>query len=259
MVKKEIESEIQSIFIETDNVGIVVKADTLGSLEAIVDTLKENNIPISTADTGSVSRKDVIKAQVVRKPDKYLGIVLAFGVKVLEDANEEARKNGIRIFSKPVLYDLIDEYQNWVVSDKELMQRTELNSIILPCKFKILKGMVFRKNDPAVCGIEILEGSLKQKSPVLNSDGKEIGVIKQIQDSGQNIQIAKKGNQVAISMNEPILGRTILEGEILYTLPSEAGVRLLQERYSDSMSDQESDILTEIISLRRKIVPLYGF
>ena len=182
-VKKEIESEIQSIFIETDNVGIVVKADTLGSLEAIVDTLKENNIPISTADTGSVSRKDVVKAQVVREHDKYLGIVLAFGVKVLEDAHEEARKNGIRIFSKPVLYDLLDEYQHWVVSDKELMQRTELNSIILPCKFKILKGMVFRKNDPAVCGVEILEGSLKQKSPVLNSDGKEIGVIKQIHGS----------------------------------------------------------------------------
>ena len=259
LVKNEIESEIKSIFVETDNVGIIVKADTLGSLEAVVDTLKENNIAISTADTGMVSRKDVIKAQVITETDKYLGSILAFGVKVLEDAKDEANKNGIRIFSQPVLYDLVDEYQDWVTSDKENMQRTELDSIILPCKFQLLKGMVFRRNGPAVCGVEILGGSLKQKSTIINSEGKEVGVVKQIQDKGENIQKAPKGNQVAISMNEPVIGRTIREGEILYSLPNDIGVRLLKERYEDSLSEDEIDILNEIINLRRQVVPLYGF
>ncbi len=258
-VKNEIESEIKSIFVETDNVGIIVKADTLGSLEAVVDTLKESNIAISTADTGMVSRKDVIKAQVITETDKYLGSILAFGVKVLDDAKEEANKNGIRIFSQPVLYDLVDEYQDWVTSDKENMQRTELDSIILPCKFQLIKGMVFRRNGPAVCGVEILGGSLKQKSIVINSEGKEVGVVKQIQDKGENIQNATKGSEVAISMNEPVIGRTIREGEILYSLPDNIGVRLLKERYSDSLSEVDLAILNEIIELRRKIVPLYGF
>ena len=259
LVKNEIESEIKSIFVETDNVGIIVKADTLGSLEAVVDTLKESNIAISTADTGMVSRKDVIKAQVITETDKYLGSILAFGVKVLDDAKEEANKNGIRIFSQPVLYDLVDEYQDWVTSDKENMQRTELDSIILPCKFQLIKGMVFRRNGPAVCGVEILGGSLKQKSIVINSEGKEVGVVKQIQDKGENIQNATKGSEVAISMNEPVIGRTIREGEILYSLPDNIGVRLLKERYSDSLSEGDLAILNEIIELRRKIVPLYGF
>tara|TARA_B100000029_G_scaffold516714_2_gene633135 strand:- start:406 stop:2178 length:1773 start_codon:yes stop_codon:yes gene_type:complete len=258
-VKNEIESEIKSIFVETDNVGIIVKADTLGSLEAVVDTLKESNIAISTADTGMVSRKDVIKAQVITETDKYLGSILAFGVKVLDDAKEEANKNGIRIFSQPVLYDLVDEYQDWVTSDKENMQRTELDSIILPCKFQLIKGMAFRRNGPAVCGVEILGGSLKQKSIVINSEGKEVGVVKQIQDKGENIQNATKGSEVAISMNEPVIGRTIREGEILYSLPDNIGVRLLKERYSDSLSEVDLAILNEIIELRRKIVPLYGF
>ena len=44
-IKTEIESEISSIFIETDSIGVVVKSDTLGTLEAIVDILQENNIP----------------------------------------------------------------------------------------------------------------------------------------------------------------------------------------------------------------------
>ena len=258
-VKNEIESEIKSIFIETDSVGIIVKADTLGSLEAIVDTLKENDISISTADTGMVSRKDVVKAQVITETDKYLGSILAFGVKVLDDAKDEANKNGIRIFSQPVLYDLVDEYRDWVTSDKENMQRTELDLIIMPCKFQLIKGMVFRRNGPAVCGVEILVGSLKQKSIIINSTGKEVGVIKQIEDNGENIKQAAKGSEVAVSMNEPVIGRTIREGEILYSLPNDIGVRLLKERYHDSLSDDESNILDEIITLRRKVVPLYGF
>ena len=259
LVKNEIESEIKSIFVETDSVGIIVKADTLGSLEAVVDTLKESNIAISTADTGMVSRKGVIKAQVITETDKYLGSILAFGVKVLDDAKEEANKNGIRIFSQPVLYDLVDEYRDWVTSDKENLQRTELDSIILPCKFQLIKGMVFRRNGPAVCGVEILGGSLKQKSSIINSEGKEVGVVKQIQDNGENIQNAPKGSEVAISMNEPVIGRTIREGEILYSLPNDIGVRLLKDRYSDSLSEDELAILNEIIELRRKVVPLYGF
>ena len=258
-VKNEIESEIKSIFIETDSVGIIVKADTLGSLEAVVDTLKENDISISTADTGMVSRKDVVKAQVITETDKYLGSILAFGVKVLDDAKDEANKNGIRIFSQPVLYDLVDEYRDWVTSDKENMQRTELDLIMMPCKFQLIKGMVFRRNGPAVCGVEILVGSLKQKSIIINSTGKEVGVIKQIEANGENIKQAAKGSEVAVSMNEPVIGRTIREGEILYSLPNDIGVRLLKERYHDSLSDDESNILDEIITLRRKVVPLYGF
>ena len=258
-VKNEIESEIKSIFVETDSVGIIVKADTLGSLEAIVDTLKENDISISTADTGMVSRKDVVKAQVITETDKYLGSILAFGVKVLDDAKDEENKNGIRIFSQPVIYDLVDEYRDWVTSDKENMQRTELDLIMMPCKFQLIKGMVFRRNGPAVCGVEILVGSLKQKSIIINSTGKEVGVIKQIEDNGENIKQAAKGSEVAVSMNEPVIGRTIREGEILYSLPNDIGVRLLKERYHDSLSDDESNILDEIITLRRKVVPLYGF
>ena len=258
-VKNEIESEIKAIFVETDSVGIIVKADTLGSLEAVVDTLKENAISISTADTGMVSRKDVVKAQVITETNKYLGSILAFGVKVLDDAKDEANKNGIRIFSQPVLYDLVDEYRDWVTSDKENMQKTELDSIMMPCKFQLIKGMVFRRNGPAVCGVEILGGSLKQKSIIINSTGKEVGVIKQIEDNGENIKQAAKGSEVAVSMNEPVIGRTIREGEILYSLPNDIGVRLLKERYHDSLSDDESNILDEIITLRRKVVPLYGF
>ena len=258
-IKTEIESEISSIFIETDSIGVVVKSDTLGTLEAIVDILQENNIPINTADTGMVSRKDVIKAKAITQTDKYLGVILAFGVKTLDDAQQESQNNGIRIFYEPILYDLVDNYKSWVKSDQEAMTRTQLDSIILPCKFQLLKGMIFRRSHPAVCGIEILGGVLKQNATIINSMGKEVGIVKQLQDKNQTIRSAVSGLQVAVSMNEPVIGRTISEGEILYTLPTAIGARLLNQKYRESLSDSDFDILQEILNIRRKIVPLYGF
>ena len=38
---------------------LLVKADTLGSLEALVNMLKDMEIPIRAADIGDVSRRDV--------------------------------------------------------------------------------------------------------------------------------------------------------------------------------------------------------
>ena len=100
---------------------------------------------------------------------------------------------------------------------------------------------------------------LVENATIINSTGKEIGIIKQLQDKNQTIKSAVSGVQVAISMNEPVIGRTISEGEILYTLPNAIGARLLNQKYRESLSDSDFDILQEILNIRRKIVPLFGF
>ena len=257
--KKQVESEVKSLLIETDTVGVVVKVDALGSLEAIVEMLKEKGVPIRTADIGAVSKREIVKASLVSGNDRYLGVILAFGVKILDDAQGEAITKGVRIFSEPLLYDLIDKYTSWVKTEKEEIARTELDAITLPSKFKILKGMVFRRSNPAVFGVEVMIGSLQQKADVINSEGRTIGVVKQIQDKGQSIPSASQGSEVAVSVTGPIVGRTISEGEMLYTLPSQAGMRLLQETYSESISKGEQELLGEILAIRRKTSPLYGF
>ncbi|MGH9923685.1 MAG: translation initiation factor IF-2, partial [Nitrososphaerales archaeon] len=79
-----IESEVKSIVIITDKVGVVLKCDTLGSLEAVTEMLKKNNVPIRIADIGPVTRRDIVEASAVKEKDRYLGVVLAFNVKLLE-------------------------------------------------------------------------------------------------------------------------------------------------------------------------------
>src|SRR5208337_123240 len=42
--------------------GVIVKADTLGSLEAMAEILKANNVQVRIADVGDISKRDVIDA-----------------------------------------------------------------------------------------------------------------------------------------------------------------------------------------------------
>ena len=102
-------------------------------------------------------------------------------------------------------------------------------------------------------------GNLKSKTDIINTRGKVVGKIKQIQDNGQNIQEASTGSQVAVSMDGPVLGRTIHEGEFLYSLPNSVGVRLIYEKYLDTLNDMEKKVLDDILEFRRNNSPFYGF
>ncbi|RLI30836.1 translation initiation factor IF-2, partial [Candidatus Bathyarchaeota archaeon] len=105
-VLERVKAEVESIRILTDREGIIVKADTLGSLEALVEELKKSDIPIRIADVGDVSKRDVVEASIVKSEDLKFGVILAFNVKILPDAEEEALKTGVKIFQNNVIYRL---------------------------------------------------------------------------------------------------------------------------------------------------------
>jgi translation initiation factor 5B len=258
-LKNQLQSEVSSLVISTDKVGVILKCDTLGSLEAIIDMLRRADIPIRLADIGNVTKRDIIEASTVKEKDKYLGVVLSFNTKVLQDAKEEAEAKGVKIFHDKVIYSLVESYKQWVTYEKEREESSVFASLIQPCKFVILKGFVFRKSNPAIFGVEIIEGRLRPKSPVINTEGIDVGSIHQIQDKGKSIDEARKGMQVAVSMNEPTVGRQIKEGDVLYTLPSAQHYKMLIERFKHRLSQEELTLLDEIARIRRKIDPLYGY
>ncbi|GBC74079.1 Translation initiation factor IF-2 [archaeon HR05] len=258
-LRQMLESEVRGLVISTDRIGVVLKCDTLGSLEAITEMLKRSSIPIRIADIGHVTKRDVVEASTVREKDRYMGVILAFNVKVLQDAQEEADAHNVKIFTDKVIYNLVESYRQWVEQEREREESTIFASLTMPCKFMLLKGFVFRRSNPAVFGVEIIEGRLRQKSLVINSEGSEVGAIHQIQDKGKSIDEARKGMQVAVSMNEPVVGRQIKEGEVLYTLPSTQHLKLLNERFKHKLTQEEQMLLDEIAKIRRKVDPLYGY
>ena len=258
-LSKVVYREIRRAFICTDHTGIILKADTLGSLEALVEMLKQRNVPIRIADIGPVSRRDVVEAKAVADKDLYHGVVLAFNTKILPDAEKEIENRNIKVFSNPVIYSIIEEYSSWVNSERELAEKGEFKSLTPPCSFKVMKGYIFRRSGPAVFGVEVLAGRLRQKSEVMNSSAKMIGTIRQLQEKGENIDEASQGSEVAVSINEVIMDRHVHEGDELFTVPRSNDAKILLEKFSSRLTINEIETLNKIVKIKRKTNPLYAF
>src|SRR3990172_5728524 len=155
--------EVGRIRIVKEIAGVVVKADTLGSLEAIAEILKKNNVQIRIADIGDVSKRDVVEASVVKAREPLIGVVLAFGVKVLPDAEEEAVANDIQVFKEPIIYNMVKNYVEWARAKREAKSEMEFEKLVKPGKIQVLPGFVFRRAKPAIFGVEVLGGMIKRK------------------------------------------------------------------------------------------------
>lgn len=259
-IRHFIESEVKGTFINNTNaLGVILRCDTIGSLEAIIDMLKKENIPIQTADIGHITRRDVLAAHAVKDKDRYLGVILGFNVKVLDDAKKEAGEQKVHIFNEKVIYNLVRNYTDWVKYQKEHADSIIFEEIPPICKIQFLKGFVFRRNDPAVFGAEILIGKLRQKNQVINENGSKVGIIHQIQDKGKNIEEARKGMQVAVSIRGPTIGRQINEGDFFYTDLNSRQAKLLIEKFGHRLNEEEKEIFEFILNIKRKSDPAYGY
>jgi translation initiation factor 5B len=254
-----VKEEIQKIRIATEVEGVVLKADTLGSLEAIAEILRQNNVQIRIADVGDVSKRDVIEAAVVKAREPLSGVILAFGVRILPDAEQEAAAAGVQIFKEPIIYNLIDNYLEWLRSQREAKLAQEFEKLVKPGKIRVLEGFVFRRAKPAIFGVEVLGGLLKPRNTLVRADsGEDIGEVQQIQDRGKAVSEAKAGMQVAVSMDKPVVGRHVFERDILFVKIPEPDAKLLLSTYSDKLSEDELAVLREYAEMMQKKIPFWA-
>ena len=242
-MKQEIEKEVEEVQFTKDVEGVVLKADTLGSLEALIKLLSEEGIPIRKTEVGHVTKQDLIEVENVK--DDLRKVVIAFNVKILEEAKNMSKDLGIKIFENDIIYRLIDEYKEWCWKKKEREIEEKLKKVSRPVKVKVLSGCIFRASKPCIVGVEVLGGILKPGVSLKLEDGKVIGKVKEIEREGQKIMEAKRGDKVAISMDEPIAGRTFNENDVLVASLREGEKKILKE-LKDKLSEDEKELL-EII------------
>jgi translation initiation factor 5B len=252
VTEKRIREEVETVKVTTDRVGIIVKADALGSLEALTTSLAAANVPVRIADVGDVSRRDIVEATVVKSKDRYLAAIIAFNVKMLPDAEEEATATGIQVFRGNIIYHVLEDYSRWVTAQRTAGVKAEMDLLIRPGKIRILKGNVFRRSDPAIVGVEILEGVVRPKYPLVNEDGKRVGTVVHVQDQGKDVPEAGVGKQVAVSIDKPTVGRHIFEGEVLYVDVPPQHVKILASKFKDYLSPGEVALLSEIMGLGKQ-------
>lgn len=241
----ELKLEMKEVSYTSQNKGLVLKADAIGSLEAMMNLLKKEGFVLRKGEIGAVTRKDVMEAASLLEEDPYLGVVLGFNVSVDSDAVEEAAKRGIKIFNEKVIYHLIEGYKNWVEEAKKAAKANELAGLVCPVEIEVLRGKVFRNTKPAIVGVKILFGRLRDGWKVMNKDGKEIGKIEGLQNEGKAVKEAKKGDEVAVSIDGANVGRNLFEGDHLYSCIPEKQYAGLNKYLSD-FSDEEKELLDKI-------------
>jgi translation initiation factor 5B len=258
-VVAEVEAELAEVAVATGEEGVVVKADTLGSLEAMANALEEAEVPIVRAEVGDVAPKDVTVASTAEDP--LHEVILGFNVDVLADASDQAERDDVRIFRSDVIYQLVDEYEEFVEEREQAQQETILENITRPARFRILQDHVFRQNDPAVVGVEILAGTLRNNTSVTLFEGgapERVGELSGIQEQGEDVEEASRGDRVSVAIDGPTVGRQIEEGDELWTYLPEKHAKILEQELSSDIPTHELEALNQYLEKQRKRDPFWG-
>ena len=254
----KVKEELEALRINTENVGVIVKADSLGSLEAMAAMLKDADIPIRSADIGDITRKDIVAAQDVSRSDKKFAVVFGFNSKVdSQKVLDLASVNDIRIIEGDIIYKLIEVYDEYVSKLVEDAQAQALESLPHPARLQLVPGCIFRQSKPAIVGVEVVVGTIVSGTPLMKGDGQLVGRIKQVQVDGETVPKASRGKKCAIAIDGPVVGRTINENETLFTWMTEDDYRELI-RLERLLSGDEKQALSEIASIMRSIAPSWG-
>ncbi|OUJ18961.1 Translation initiation factor 2 GTPase [Methanonatronarchaeum thermophilum] len=248
-IKQEMQSQVNEILIETETSGVIVKADTIGSLEAIVKDLKESNINIRKATIGDVSKRDVVEAETIE--EKLDRVILAFDVNTIPEAKKHAKNKDVEIFTSKVIYRLIEKYEEWVQEIKQKREKQRLEKIIRPGKIELLPDHTFRQNNPAIVGVKV-HSNIRPGYRLMKKNGQPIGELKEIQDRGEKANKAEAGKEVAVSISGPTVGRQIEEGDILYVDIPEKHAKIIEKELKDKLTEPEKQTFQEITEIKRK-------
>jgi translation initiation factor 5B len=252
-VKEEVEKQIQDVLVETEDEGIIVKSDALGSLEALSNLLQKENIEIRKASIGNITKKDVADAESSFEFAPLNCVIVGFNVKVEESVN----LGKVKVISDSVVYKLVDDLKDWQEQRIKELESKELESVTRPAKIELLQGYVFRQSNPAIVGVEVSLGEIKTGMNLMNLEGKRITEIKGIQADKDSVSKSEKGKQVALSLPGVMVGRQIKEGDFLYSAITEEEFRKLKD-FKKYLSEDERQVMKEIAEIKRKVNPVWG-
>ena len=234
--------------------GVVIRADAIGSLEALAYELTAANIPIVKASVGDVSKRDVVTAD---PSDEEYRAILAFNVKTHPDAKNELFETGVELFESDIVYRLLEDYREWKSQIKEKQAKHLREDFAHPGKFEILEGHTFRTRDPAVVGVRVLGGRIALNQGVLRDDNQVVGRIQSLRSGDQTLKEALQGDEIAIAITNVTVGRQISEGDVLYIEMDERAILKVRDA-GVKLDPIEEDIITEMQRFKKKNQPFWG-
>lgn len=245
-------AEESNIKIETQEKGITIKADAIGSLEALAYEAKANNIPIRKYGVGEITRRDIVEAAY---GDKKNAVILGFNVTMSKDAEAELVNHELKVMTSQIVYQLIEDYVEWIDDSKKQTDTDKRAEFSFPAKFRILPNCIFRASKPAIVGVRVLAGRIRPGENLIGPDGRDCGRIKSIHTGEDTLKEAKQGDEVAVGIEGVTAGRQINEEDVIYVDLIGSSIKPLREL---DLNDDEKLAMDETIAIKRKDDPFWG-
>lgn len=260
LLKREAMEDVESILqnIERASEGVHVQASTLGSLEALLSFLRSNEIgiPIAGIGIGPVNKKEVVSTSIMReRGKKEYACILAFDVKIAQEAWDKANEVGVKIFTADIIYHLFHQFSSYIKQVREERRREAGAKADFPCRLKVLPGYVFNKKDPIIVGIEVLEGIVRvgTKLCVPGQTFIELGRVSSIQDNHKDVTTASKGSSVAVKIvpenqqeSHFAFGRHFEAKDEVATLMSRKAIETLKAHFKDDLSKEDWKLVVKL-------------
>lgn len=246
-------TEESSVKIEVQDEGVTIKADAIGSLEALAFEAKAAGIPIRKYGVGEISRRDIVETAAYG--DQFNKVILGFNTLMSKDAAAEAENQDIKIFTDKVVYKLIEDYTEWLEETKKRQDTDKRSEFPFPAKFTILPNHVFRATKPAIVGVRVLAGRIRPGQRLLSSEGKPVGRIRSIRSGEDVVKEANQGQEVAVAIDDVTIGRQIDVEDVVYIDLMESSVR---EMPGLDLTEDEKMALDETVMLKRRTDNFWG-
>jgi len=258
-IMEEVLKETQISNIELEEKGVLVQASTIGALEALCQHLKEEckpPVPIAATGIGPIFKRDVMKASIMNQSKaKEYSAILAFNVRVDQEAHERAQKEGVQIFTAEIIYHLGNAYQKFYNEVLEERKQQAMGLAVFPVVLEILKDNIFNYKNPIIIGVKVKEGTLRTGTPLAIpfKGGMHVGRVTGIEINHRNVEKLKKGMEAAISIDADNItyGRQFDHNDTLYSEISRASIDALKEYFRSDLDKSEWKLVA-------KLKPLFG-
>ena len=242
--KKEIEETIK-----TEKQGIIAKADSLGSLEALLSLLHQQKIPVLKAGIGDINKSDISSAKANQKISPLDSTIVGFNISI--DPEAEEIKGDIKIILDDVVYKLIENVQKFRAEKAKEIEKERMLGLTSIGKIKVLKQFVFRNTSPAIFGVRVEAGKAVSGMKLIDEAGEEIGRIKHIQSENKSVKEASEGMEIAISVPGINYERRMRDVNMMYSELGESQFRNFKKN-KDLLTQKEISAIQEIAEVKRK-------
>jgi translation initiation factor IF-2 len=178
---------------EEKKLKVILKADSLGSLEAVKGSLGET-VFLVHAGVGEIIDADIFLAKTTG------AVIVGYQVKVAPALRKLAEDEGVIIKTYKIIYELLDDLEESALKAMESSPDETVTG-----KAKIIAEFV--RGEEKVAGCQVLEGKIRKKDKVRLLRGNQVlGAIKiaSMKHQREKIQEAKPGIEFGAIFSPPL-------------------------------------------------------